>query len=178
MGDDVLDVIESTVIEVTANAEYGFKLDTNGKNSLAFNLADIEEGTDSVVDFDVLLNSTLPLSLAQDKEVMIKFSLYKKDKDTGVYVPYLDSDGVDLKDIKLELTDKDNTVSQVLNEGILEYSTRGIADKDSDITRLEAVLTIPYEADICNYKLQAELYVNGDKWASDFFIVNISDIKY
>ncbi len=178
MGDDILDTIESTVIEVTTNAEYGFRLDTKGKDTLAFNIADVPEGTPSVVDFDVLINSTLPLSLAENKEVEIRFNLYKKDKDTGIYVPYADANNVNLVDIKLELSNETETVSKILNTGELSYSMRGIADRDSEPQVLNAVMTIPYTADISNYKLQAEMYVNGDKWANDFLIVNISDIEH
>lgn len=178
MGDDLLDTIESEPIEVTVNAEYGFRLETYGKDYLAFNIADVPEGTDSVVDFDVIMNSTLPDALAKNKQIKINFTLYKKDKDTGVYMPYSDSPDNELTDISLEITYNGSTVTQKLNEGDLEYTMKGITGADSDPVTLDAVMTIPYDADINNYKLQAEMYVDDDRRASDFFIVNISNIKH
>lgn len=178
MGDDLLDTIESDVIEVTANAEYGFRLETYGKDSLAFNIADVPEGTASVVNFDVLMNSTLPDSLAQNKQIRIVFTLYKKDKDTGVYIPYLNTSDKELEDISLGITHNGSTITKVLNTGDMEFTMSGIAGKDSEPVKLNAVMNIPYEADINNYKLQAEMYVDSDRRANDFFIVNISDIKH
>ncbi len=178
MGDDILDTIESEVIVVTASAEYGFRLDVLDKESLAFNIADVAWGTDSVVDFDVLMNSTLSTALAQNKQIEIEFTLYKKDESSGLYIPYKNTMGNADVDVSLMISGVGGTVSENLNENNLLYSFTGIAGADSDPTSLEATLTLPYEADINNYKLQAEMYVDGDRRASDFFIVNISNIAH
>lgn len=178
MGDDILDTIESDEILVTASAEYGFRLDVLDKENLAFNIADVANGTDSVVDFDVLMNSTLSSALAANKQIEVKFTLYKKDENSGVYIPYLNSNGSADCDINLSLTYNGINKAKNLNEGDLSYVITGIAGVDSEPTLFDAVLNIPYEADINNYKLQAEMYVDGDKRASDFFIVNISNIAH
>ncbi len=178
MGDDILDTIQSDEILVTASAEYGFRLDVLDKESLAFNVADVANGTDSVVDFDVLMNSTLSSALAANKQIEVKFTLYKKDENSGVYIPYLNSNGSADCDINLSLTYNGINKTKNLNEGDLSYVITGIAGADSEPTLFDAMLNIPYEADINNYKLQAEMYVDGDKRASDFFIVNISNIAH
>ena len=177
MGDDILDTIEGDVITVSASAEYGFRLDVHDKESLAFNLADVEKGTPSEINFDVLMNSTLPANLTANKQIDVKFILYKKDAESGLYIPY-NNPNVAKEDINLTLSHEGNKVSKNLNTEDFAYSFTGIAGVDSEITSLDAVLSIPYEADICNYKLYSEMYVDGNKVASDFFIVNISNIAH
>ncbi|MBQ3545771.1 MAG: hypothetical protein IJA34_12430 [Lachnospiraceae bacterium] len=178
MGDDIIDTIESTGISVTSGAEYGFRLDTNGKDALAFNLADIIEGQVLEVDFGVMLNSTLPVSIAENKKATVKFVLYKKDEVTGNYVEYKDLSDLELTDIELEIF-YNNVIENVkLDEGDYEYVFNGISGKEEEAVEASCKLRFPYNADINNYKLQAEMYIDGYKQASDYFVVNISDITH
>lgn len=178
MGDDIVDTIESNPIGVTANAEYGFRIDTYGKDTLAFNLADIIEGQVLEVDFGVMLNSTLPVSIAENKKATVKFVLYKKDEVTGNYVEYKDLSDLELTDIELEIF-YNNVIENVkLDEGNYEYVFNGISGKEEEAVEASCKLRFPYNADINNYKLQAEMYIDGYKQASDYFVVNISDITH
>ena len=178
MGDDIIDTIESDVINVTSSAEYGFRLDTDGKDTLAFNLADVSEGQVSEVNFGLMVNSSLPVDIAKNKKAVIKFVLYKKDKATGNFVAYKNTEDEALTDIEL-LVEYNNASSTVkLNEGEYEYTFNGISGVAENTIKAECKLKFPYEADINNYKLQAELYIDGYKQASDFFIVNLSNISH
>lgn len=183
MGDDIIDSIESDYISVTASAEYGFRLDTNGKDTLAFNLADIAEDQVSEVNFGAMINSTLPEELAEDKKAIIKFNLYKKDEDTGYFMQYKEDIDVDLSDIELEIVYNDSTNVFNLDKGEYEYTIEGISGVTEegvpeDTVMAECKLRFPYDVDINNYKLQADLYIDGYKQASDFFIVNMSEISH
>ncbi|MBQ3544525.1 MAG: hypothetical protein IJA34_06020 [Lachnospiraceae bacterium] len=178
MGDDLIDTIESEDISVSAGAEYGFRLDTNGKDTLAFNIADVADGTVSEVNFGLMINSTLPVDIAENKKAVIKFNLYKKDEDSGNFVSYKDDIDTELTDIELEVEYNSIPESVMLNEVDYEYKFEGISGINEEATRAECKLRLPYDADINNYKLQAELYIDGYKQASDFFVVNLSDIRH
>ena len=173
MGDDILDEIESDIISVTTNAEYGLRIDTAGKMALGINIADLPQDTVSNIDFNVLVNSTLAQEVAESKSATVRFEQYKKDKTSGVYMPYNGS-----KEIKLNIDYASTESSAVLGDTNYDYAVNGIAGINAEPSKINCSLDIPYDADITNYKVQAQLYIDGEKQATDFFIFNISDIKH
>lgn len=177
MGDDNLDLIKSDYIQVTPTAEYGFRLNTDGIDTLAFNKhnPDIMDANGNLnVDFEINANSTLSSALASTKQAVITFQLYKKDETLGVYLPMAS----DLTSYPVLTLEQNGTVDNlVLNDASVDYTINKLTGAGEPYVVIPAKLSIPGESDTVNYRLTATMYVNGERVATDYFIYTIADIN-
>lgn len=177
MGDDSLGIIRSDYIQVTPAAEYGFRLNTDGIDSLAFNMSDsgiLDENGNLNVEFAINASSSLSSTLAATKQAVVTLQLYKKDEILGTYKP-LETDLTEYPILELE---QNGTVQNLtLNGSSVSYDIDALTGEGEPYVNIPVKLTMPGEMDAVNYKLTAIMYVNGEKVATDYFICNIANIN-
>ncbi len=177
MGDDTLDLIKSDYIQVTPTAEYGFRLNTDGIDTLAFNKNNpnlVDAAGNLILDFEINANSTLSSALAANKQPVITFQLYKKDEVLGAYLP-MASDSVSYP--VLTLLQNGTGSNLVLNDASADYMIDKLTGAGEPYVVIPAKLSIPGESDTVNYRLTAAMYVDGERVATDYFIFTVADIK-
>lgn len=169
MGNDTLGIIYTKLFKVISSAEYGFRFDVDSVGDLSYNI--FEEGSSYTLNYKMLLNSTLPKQETADKEIEVQYTLYKKDKKTGAYEPYV-GEGLVYPTLKY------GAEEIALDGQIHSYEIEDIAAKDEPNNEIPFELTLTEDMEPTNYKIAATLYVNGFVEAEDYIIFQISDIHF
>src|SRR5574344_1627773 len=168
MGDDTIQTIYSDPFKVTCSAEYGFRFENEENEDGIYNIA--KSGDTYDLQYKMLFNSTLPQAETTDKNVVIKYRLLKKDKTTGDYAPYVNSEGIYPKlSYDSESIDLDGEYH--------EYVISHVPAVNEDNLVIPFTLALTKDMEPTNYKIEANVYVNNMEEAKDYMVFNISDIK-
>lgn len=167
MGDDTIQTIYSDPFQVTSSAEYGFRFENAENEKGIYNLA--KSGDAYELHYNMLFSSTLPPTETADKNVVIKYRLFKKDKTTGEYAPYVNDGGLYPK-----LTYDSENIN--LDGEVHEYTISHVSSKDDENLIIPFTLELTKNMEPTNYKIEATVYVNDMEEAKDYMIFSISDI--